>query len=208
MQAVPAASRATRLRSGSRLHRDDQEVPLLVADDLGVVRDRAVPADVVAGTDLDDVVALGHPPSAAQDEVMFVAAVRVEACAPARLARPPRRSRCHGCHRRPPARCGRGSSRVWTGRSPARTTRGGGTSPMKNQATGTSRASPSRREAAQGRRRLVVLDLRQVAEVESASARRQPRGSGRVRLASDGPGLPRPAGAVLRRSCLLSGNRY
>ena len=42
-------------------------------DHLGVVRDRPVPADVVARTDLDDVVALGHPPSAAQHDVMLVA---------------------------------------------------------------------------------------------------------------------------------------
>ena len=34
-----------------------------------------VPADVVAGPDLDHVVALGHPEMAAQDDVMLVAGV-------------------------------------------------------------------------------------------------------------------------------------
>src|SRR3954451_12046635 len=55
-QPVAAASRAQGLRSGSRLHRHDQDVALFVADDLGVVGDRPVPANVITGTDIDHVV--------------------------------------------------------------------------------------------------------------------------------------------------------
>src|SRR6478672_259666 len=70
--------------SGSKLlgalaQGDDEEMTLLVADDLGVVRDGAIPADVVARTEFDDMVALRHPPPAAQDEVVLVAGVSVHA---------------------------------------------------------------------------------------------------------------------------------
>src|SRR3954447_12585587 len=51
LRPVAAASCGQELRSRSRLHRDDHDVALFVADDLGVVRDRAVPPDVIPGTD-------------------------------------------------------------------------------------------------------------------------------------------------------------
>ena len=44
---------------------DDEDRRRLVADVLDVVRDGRVPGEVVARTELDDVVALGHPPAAA-----------------------------------------------------------------------------------------------------------------------------------------------
>ena len=50
--------------------------------------DRSVPADVVARSHVDHVVALGHPEAAAQDNVMLIAGVRMGAG--------PRARRCHG----------------------------------------------------------------------------------------------------------------
>ena len=43
------------------------------------MRDGAVPADVVAGARLDDVIALGHPELAAQDQMVLVAGVSMGA---------------------------------------------------------------------------------------------------------------------------------
>jgi len=56
---------------------DDQHRPVVGPDRLRVVGDRAVPADVVARTGLDHVIALGHPEPAAQDEVVLVPRVGV-----------------------------------------------------------------------------------------------------------------------------------
>ena len=114
---------------------------LVVADDFRIVRDRAIPAHVVAWTDVDDVVALGQPPSTTKHDVVLVAR-RARGRPPASLgARPPRRSirRVTRCHR--PARRGRSRARSRCVRA-ARTTCGGGTSSIRNQAIGTSSASP------------------------------------------------------------------
>ena len=119
---------------------DDEHRRLVVADDLAVVRDRAVPPDVVAGADLDDVVALGQPEPAAQDDVMLVAGMGVRA----RRADPagPTTSRIETSREsarrraRPGRRPSRSPAAPWPGRRP-----GAGTSSMRNQAVGTSSAS-------------------------------------------------------------------
>ena len=57
---------------------DDQHRPRLVPDRHAVVRDQAVPAEVVPRPELDDVIALGHPEAAGQDDVVLVAGVAVQ----------------------------------------------------------------------------------------------------------------------------------
>ena len=127
----------------------DEDVALLVADDLGVVRDGAVPADVVARPQLHHVFALRHPPAAAQDQVMLVAGVGVQARPsagrgdtlddrPGRGVSPPSTRSI----RPRPSRRPDGSLRR------SRTTVGAGSSSRKNHAIGTSSASPI--EARQG----------------------------------------------------------
>ena len=54
-------------------------VALVEGDDLAVVRDRAVPAKVIARPDIDDVVALAQPETPAQHDVMLVTGVAVRA---------------------------------------------------------------------------------------------------------------------------------
>ena len=122
-EAPPDAGRQSAAAQLLGTEGHDEDVALLVADHLGVVRDRAVPAEVVARADFDDMVALGHPPAPAQDQVMLVAGVGVQPgpAADRRDALDDRRGR--GCRRRRPVRCGRGRRASSTGRSAARTTR-------------------------------------------------------------------------------------
>ena len=88
-RGCPRRRRLTRrARSGPGEEGHDEDVALLVADHLGIVGDRPVPAEVVARAQLHHVVALGHPPSAAQDEVVLVAGMGVQARPGRRPARP------------------------------------------------------------------------------------------------------------------------
>src|SRR6187402_1544735 len=57
---------------------DDQEPGRLVADRLGVMRQRAVKQDVVSRTGLDHRLALRDPKTASQDDVVLVARMRVK----------------------------------------------------------------------------------------------------------------------------------
>src|SRR3954451_21323862 len=54
---------------------DDQHGAVLVADRLPVVGDGAVPAEVIAGCELDLMFSLAQSPAAAQDEVVLIAGV-------------------------------------------------------------------------------------------------------------------------------------
>src|SRR3990170_5566030 len=63
---------------------DHEDPPGLGAQALDVVGNRRVPGQVVARPDLEDLVALGHPPAAGQDEMVLVAGVGVD---PGRAAR-------------------------------------------------------------------------------------------------------------------------
>src|SRR5213593_3548014 len=64
---------------------DDQHRCLLVADDLGLVWDRPIPAEIVAGTELDLVIALAGSEPTAEDDMVLVARMGVQADATAGL---------------------------------------------------------------------------------------------------------------------------
>src|SRR3970040_275447 len=67
------------LPGAARVARVDHEDPSgLGAQALDVMGNRRVPGHVVARPQLEDLVALGHPPAAGQDEVVLVAGVGMD----------------------------------------------------------------------------------------------------------------------------------
>src|SRR3954468_485593 len=167
---------------------DDQHPARLVADVLHVVGDTRVPREVVTGPELGGVVSLRHPPPTTQDHVVLVAGVGVDAGAATGRddglddAEVPRGSRIDLGELRHLVRDPRALGRTddaW---------RGGRVEeqPRNRDVEGASDAD----ERVERRNRLLVLDLRQVADVETAplrdaGERQLPRPSPATDLAAD-----------------------
>ena len=149
---------------------DDQQAPGRVADVLDVVRDAGVPGQVVAGTELDGVLALRHAPATAEHHVMLVAGMRVDACPVPRRhdrlddAKVPRRAAVDLRGFRQVAGRSAGSVR---GAHDARGRAGVHQEPRHGHVE----RSRDLAERVEGRHRLLVLDLREVADVEAAPLR-------------------------------------